>query len=160
MPCKQRLHYRGGMANTIHLEPWKQRSKMLGKTSFHFYMVFKTQNTEGLQTFTLLQPRQQSTTQLLSSERKPYYWLIPMTGMRYIGLDGPKLSILNFCDSYFWELMAFLYHLHLSILFIPRNRDLILGSLMLKLVFLVGKICRVWSSRIKKNGIEREEYRC
>lgn len=29
--------------------------------------------------------------------------------------------------------MAFLYHLHFSVLFIPRNRELVLESLMLKL---------------------------
>jgi len=59
-------------------------------------MVLKTQNIQGLQTLTLLQPRQQSTTQLLRSERKSYWWLIPMTGIGYIGLNAPKLSISNF----------------------------------------------------------------
>lgn len=63
-------------------------------------MVLKTQNTQGLQSFTQLQQRQQRTTQLLRSERKPYWWLIHMTGIKNIGLDGPNGLFLDFCDSY------------------------------------------------------------
>lgn len=104
-------------------------------------MVLKTQNTQGLQSFTRLQQRQQRTTQLLSSERKPYWWLIHMTGIKNIGLDGPNGLFLDFCDSYSWELLAFLSIF--SVFSIPRNKDLILGSLMLKLEFLVVTICSV-----------------
>lgn len=58
-------------------------------------MVLKTQNTQGLQSFTLLQQRQQRTTQLLSFEKKTLlvadtydwnkkYW------MRWAKLSVPK----------------------------------------------------------------------
>lgn len=108
---------------------------------FLFYMVLETQNTQGLQSFTLLQQRQQRTTQLLSSEKKPYWWLIHMTGIKNIGRDGANCVFLNFCDSYSWVLLAFLSIF--SVFFIPWNKDLILGSLMLKLEFLVMTICSV-----------------
>lgn len=118
----------------------------LRKKYFLFYMVLKTQNSQGLQSFILLQQRQQRTTQLLSSERKPYWWLIHMTGIRNIGLDGPNCLFLNFCSNCLF-LNLFLRiigtSVHFSVFFIPWNKDLILGSLMLKLEFLVMTICSV-----------------